>query len=148
MCFFTGQLNAFFVFELLDAKMYKGEDLTQFEGEVRADMLRYFPDCHPMLVSSQTGRDVFKPGNLISQYSKLYISRFESQRDIDRIWRSGNNTFTIIVHILSVHSEIMFKLSSTSSGKSVIPFFCMLFPFYVSSFDISFLTMFKIVYHN
>jgi hypothetical protein len=69
--------------------MYKAENLTQFEGEVREDMLRYFPDCHPLLVSSQMGRVVLKPGNMISHNSKLYISRFESQRDIDRIWQSG-----------------------------------------------------------
>ncbi|XP_060595849.1 uncharacterized protein LOC132749926 [Ruditapes philippinarum] len=85
----TRQLNSFFVFELLDARMYKAENLTQFEGEVREDMLRYFPDCHPLLVSSQMGRVVLKPGNMISHNSKLYISRFESQRDIDRIWQSG-----------------------------------------------------------
>lgn len=76
--------------ELLDARKYSPEDLTQFEGEVRNDMLRVYPHCLPMVVSSLTGRLVFKPGMLISPYSKFYISRFESQREVDQIWNLGN----------------------------------------------------------
>lgn len=85
----TKPLNTFFCVELLDAKKYSQEDLTQFEGEVRNDMLRVYPDCLPMVVSSLAGREVFKPGTLISPYSKFYISRFEAQRQVDQIWNLG-----------------------------------------------------------
>ncbi|KAH3768875.1 hypothetical protein DPMN_170091 [Dreissena polymorpha] len=65
------------------------ERLTQFEAEMRDDMQRLVPECRPMVVSSQTGRVIFKPGLFVSPYSKLFISRFESQRDVDEILRIG-----------------------------------------------------------
>lgn len=63
--------------------------MTQFEAELRNDMTRVIPCCQPMVVSS-TGRVIFKPGLFVSPYSKLFISRFEAQRDVDQIWKMGN----------------------------------------------------------
>ena len=81
--------NCFLFIEFVDACRYATEDMVSFEAEVRHDMLDWFPDCLPMVVSALEGKEIFKPGVFVSPYSKLYICRFTTQADVDEIWKMG-----------------------------------------------------------
>ena len=90
----SGPYNTFLFIEILlppRRQETSNENLTQFEAEMRENLSRLIPGCLPMVVSAQTGRVIFKPGLFLSPYSKLFISRFESQRDVDEVMRSGES---------------------------------------------------------
>lgn len=83
-------MNTFLFIEFPCARQYELENFTQFEAELRQEMLRSIPGCLPMAVSLiTTGNRYYKPGTMISPNSKVYVCRFESQRDVDKIMKSG-----------------------------------------------------------
>ena len=80
--------DTFLMIELMNAHLYSAADLQEFELDAREAIRKIVENSHPMIVSSLDGRVYFTTGMFVKNKSKCFISRFNTQTDVAKVWKS------------------------------------------------------------